>query len=182
MRSPRGARPSTRGSGLARECWAPVPAFRGHARSTTVVPTRSEPTASDSSALWPTALESLSIFSTAHPPGITTQRRHERQENADGSLRNQVVDALNGLLWGKILIWLLVGCGIWFTLRLGFIQVRHLGHTFTVLRGSRQSDASGISSFQALCTSLAARVGTGNIAGVAVAITLGGPARSSGCG
>ena len=88
---------------------------------------------------------------------------------------NQVVDELNGLLWGKILIWLLVGCGIWFTLRLGFIQVRHLGHTFTVLRGSRQSDASGISSFQALCTSLAARVGTGNIAGVAVAITLGGP-------
>ena len=55
---------------------------------------------------------------------------------------NQVVDELNGLLWGKILIWLLVGCGIWFTLRLGFIQVRHLGHTFTVLRGSRQSDAS----------------------------------------
>ena len=88
---------------------------------------------------------------------------------------NQVVDLLNGLLWGKVLIWLLVGCGIWFTLRLRFIQVRHLGHTFTVLRGSRQSDASGISSFQALCTSLAARVGTGNIAGVAVAITLGGP-------
>ena len=88
---------------------------------------------------------------------------------------NQVVDLVNGLLWGKILIWLLVGCGVWFTLRLGFIQVRHLGHTFTVLRGSRQSDASGISSFQALCTSLAARVGTGNLAGVAVAIYLGGP-------
>lgn len=91
------------------------------------------------------------------------------------ALANQVVDLLNGLLWGKILIWLLVGTGIYFTLRLGFIQLRHLGHTFTVLRGSRQSDASGISSFQALCTSLAARVGTGNIAGVAVAITLGGP-------
>ena len=88
---------------------------------------------------------------------------------------NGVVDLLNGLIWGKILIWLLVGTGIYFTLRLGFIQLRHLGHTFTVLRGSRQSDASGISSFQALCTSLAARVGTGNIAGVAVAITLGGP-------
>jgi len=91
------------------------------------------------------------------------------------ALANQVVDLLNGLLWGKILIWLLVGTGIYFTLRLSFIQLRHLGHTFTVLRGSRQSDASGISSFQALCTSLAARVGTGNIAGVAVAITLGGP-------
>ena len=91
------------------------------------------------------------------------------------ALANQVVDLLNGLLWGKILIWLLVGTGIYFTVRLGFIQLRHLGHTFSVLRGSRQSDASGISSFQALCTSLAARVGTGNIAGVAVAITLGGP-------
>ena len=96
------------------------------------------------------------------------------------ALANQVVDLLNGLLWGKILIWLLVGTGIYFTLRLGFIQLRHLGHTFTVLRGSRQSDASGISSFQALCTSLAARVGTGNIAGVAVAITLEGRQEKSG--
>jgi Na+/alanine symporter len=74
---------------------------------------------------------------------------------------NQVVDLLNGLLWGKILIWLLVGTRLYFTPRLGFIQLRHFGHTFTVLRGSRRSDASGISSFQALCTSLAARVGTG---------------------
>lgn len=88
---------------------------------------------------------------------------------------NMVVDNLNGLIWGKILIWLLAGCGVYFTLRLGLIQFRHFGHTFSVLKGSRQSDASGISSFQALCTSLAARVGTGNIAGVAVAITLGGP-------
>lgn len=91
------------------------------------------------------------------------------------SLANLVVDTLNGLIWGKILIWLLVSAGVYFTLRLGLIQFRHFGHTFTVLKGSRQSDASGISSFQALCTSLAARVGTGNIAGVAVAITLGGP-------
>lgn len=90
-------------------------------------------------------------------------------------IANLVVDTLNGLLWGKVLIWLLAGSGIYFTLRLGFIQFLHFGHTFSVLKGSRQSDASGISSFQALCTSLAARVGTGNIAGVAVAITLGGP-------
>lgn len=88
---------------------------------------------------------------------------------------NQVVDLLNGLIWGKILIWMLVGCGLWFTFRLGFIQFRHFGHAFGVLKGSGKSDASGISPFQALCTSLAARVGTGNIAGVAVAITLGGP-------
>src|SRR5690606_31732188 len=68
-----------------------------------------------------------------------------------------------------------VGTGVYFTLRLGAIQLRHFGHIFNVLRGSRHADASGISSFQALCTSLAARVGTGNIAGVAVAITMGGP-------
>ncbi|MCQ4348479.1 alanine:cation symporter family protein [Pseudomonas stutzeri] len=88
---------------------------------------------------------------------------------------NQVVDLLNGLIWGKVLIWLLVGVGLYFSLRLGALQFRHFGHVFSVLRGSRRSDAAGISSFQALCTSLAARVGTGNIAGVAVAITLGGP-------
>ncbi|WP_434777183.1 alanine/glycine:cation symporter family protein [Neisseria sp. Ec49-e6-T10] len=90
-------------------------------------------------------------------------------------IANQVVDIINGLIWGKILIWLLVSCGVYFTLRLGFIQFCHFGHMFTVLKGSRQTDESGISSFQALCTSLAARVGTGNVAGVAVAITLGGP-------
>ena len=87
---------------------------------------------------------------------------------------NLIVDTLNGLIWGKVLIWLLVASGVYFTLRLGLIQFRHFGHTFMVLKGSRQSDDYGISSFQALCTSLAARVGTGNVAGVAVAITLGG--------
>ncbi|WP_339486098.1 alanine/glycine:cation symporter family protein [Pseudomonas sp. EL_65y_Pfl2_R95] len=90
-------------------------------------------------------------------------------------IATQVVDILNGLIWGKILIWLLVGSGLYFTVRLGAIQFRQFGHIFSVLKGSRQSDDAGISSFQALCTSLAARVGTGNIAGVAVAITLGGP-------
>ena len=76
---------------------------------------------------------------------------------------------------GAVLIYLLIGVGIFFTFRLGFIQIRHFGHMFSVLRNSRKSDSAGISSFQALCTSLAARVGTGNLAGVAVAIYLGGP-------
>ena len=57
----------------------------------------------------------------------------------------------------------------------GFIQFRHFGHMFSVLKNSRKADKAGISSFQALCTSLAARVGTGNMAGVAVALTAGGP-------
>lgn len=90
-------------------------------------------------------------------------------------MASQTVNFINALVWGKILIWLLIGCGLYFTVRLGGIQFRHLGHVFGVLKGSRHNDASGISSFQALCTSLAARVGTGNVAGVAVAITLGGP-------
>nr|WP_202602121.1 alanine/glycine:cation symporter family protein [Photobacterium halotolerans] len=79
------------------------------------------------------------------------------------------------MLWGSVLIYLLVGVGIYFTYLLGFIQFRHFVHMFTVMKNSRKSDAAGISSFQALCTSLAARVGTGNMAGVAVALTLGGP-------
>ncbi|MBF9001571.1 alanine/glycine:cation symporter family protein [Vibrio nitrifigilis] len=86
-----------------------------------------------------------------------------------------LINLLNDLLWGSILVYLLVGVGIYFTIRLGFIQVRHFGHMFSVLKNSRKDDSSGISSFQALCTSLAARVGTGNMAGVAVALTAGGP-------
>lgn len=86
-----------------------------------------------------------------------------------------LINLMNDLLWGAILIYLLVGVGIYFTVRLGFIQFRHFGHMFSVLKNSRKVDSAGISSFQALCTSLAARVGTGNMAGVAVAITAGGP-------
>jgi len=86
-----------------------------------------------------------------------------------------IINLMNDLLWGSILVYLLVGVGIYFTVRLSFIQFRHFGHMFSVLKNSRKSDKAGISSFQALCTSLAARVGTGNMAGVAVALTAGGP-------
>lgn len=85
------------------------------------------------------------------------------------------INFINDLLWGSILIYLLIGIGIYFTYRLNYIQFRHFKHMFSVMKNSRKSDKSGISSFQALCTSLAARVGTGNMAGVAVALTLGGP-------
>ncbi|MBB3168656.1 alanine/glycine:cation symporter family protein [Simiduia aestuariiviva] len=85
------------------------------------------------------------------------------------------VSSINGVLWDSILIYMLVIAGLWFTLRLGAIQFRLFGHMFTMMRGAGRSNAEGISPFQALATSLAARVGTGNLAGVAVAITLGGP-------
>ncbi|NMH58817.1 amino acid carrier protein [Alteromonas ponticola] len=89
---------------------------------------------------------------------------------------NQVVGAINNVLWGEgqILIFMLVACGIWFTVRLGGVQLKHFIHMFSLLKGSGNATKEGISSFQALCTSLSARVGTGNLAGVAVAISLGG--------
>ncbi len=90
---------------------------------------------------------------------------------------NEVVTAVNAVLWGEgqVLIYLLLFAGVWFSVRLGLVQIRHFGHMFALLKNSRHADASGISSFQALCTSLSARVGTGNLAGVAIAISLGGP-------
>ena len=87
---------------------------------------------------------------------------------------SELVNTINGYLWGSVLIYLLTACGIWFSWRLKFIQIRHFTHMFTLLKSSRKESKQGISSFQALCTTLAARVGTGNLMGVAVAITLGG--------
>lgn len=85
-----------------------------------------------------------------------------------------IIDLLNTLFWDYILIYGLLAVGLFFTLRLGLIQFRHIGEMFRSIIGARQSDRYGISPFQALCTSLASRIGTGNIAGVAVALYLGG--------
>jgi len=91
-------------------------------------------------------------------------------------LFSNVVNQVNDILWGsgQLLIYVLVFAGFWFSIRLGYIQLRHFRHMFSVMKGSMTSDKNGISSFQALCTGLSARVGTGNLAGVAVAISLGG--------
>jgi alanine or glycine:cation symporter, AGCS family len=85
------------------------------------------------------------------------------------------IEAANELMWGSVLIWLLLGAGVLFTVMSGFIQVRHFAHTFGVMKRSFRREHGGISSFEAYCTSLGARVGTGNLAGVAVALELGGP-------
>lgn len=89
---------------------------------------------------------------------------------------NELVAFINNILWGngQILIYMLVFAGFWFSFKLGFLQLRHFGHMFSLMKGSTKANDEGISSFQALCTSLSARVGTGNLAGVAVAISLGG--------
>ncbi|GIU19557.1 sodium:alanine symporter [Shewanella sp. c952] len=83
------------------------------------------------------------------------------------------INAVNGVLWGSLLIYVLVAAGVLFTLRLGFIQFRLFGHGVKLVLQGREK-VNGISSFQVFCTSMAARVGTGNMAGVAVAITVGG--------
>lgn len=86
-----------------------------------------------------------------------------------------IIDFLNTVFWGYILIYGLLAVGLFFTLRLGFIQFRHFPEFFRVISRSREADKAGISPLQALTVSLASRVGTGNLAGVAVALTLGGP-------
>lgn len=92
-----------------------------------------------------------------------------------------IVNAVNGILWDKnILLFLLVGTGIWYTLQLGFIQVRGFGEgwrrTFGgIFKKKEKADKNGMSQFQALATAIAAQVGTGNLAGAATAIAVGGP-------
>ncbi|MCA0989313.1 alanine/glycine:cation symporter family protein [Guptibacillus algicola] len=90
----------------------------------------------------------------------------------------QVIEEINSILWGPIMITLLLGTGLFFTIRLGFIQFTGLKEGFRQTFGplfSRKQKKEGISSFQALSTAIAAQVGTGNLAGVATAIAAGGP-------
>lgn len=82
---------------------------------------------------------------------------------------------LSDFLWSKVLIGLLVGIGLYFTLASRGVQFRYFGRMFTVLASVSRREKGHVSSFQALAVSVAGRVGSGNIAGVAVAITLGGP-------
>lgn len=86
-----------------------------------------------------------------------------------------IIDFLNTIFWGYVLIYGLLAVGIYFTIRLKLLQILHFSEMIRSVTGSREIDHSGITPFQALCTSLASRVGTGNIAGVAVALYLGGP-------
>lgn len=86
-----------------------------------------------------------------------------------------IVDFLNTVFWGYVLIYGLIAVGVYFTIRLRFQQVLNFGEMVRSVTAARSEDRQGISPFQALCTSLASRVGTGNIAGVAVALVLGGP-------
>ena len=87
----------------------------------------------------------------------------------------QFLDQLDNFIWGTPLLVLLVGTGIMLTIRLGLIQVTKLPQALKLIFKSDDSGEGDISSFGALCTALAATVGTGNIIGVATALAAGGP-------
>lgn len=86
-----------------------------------------------------------------------------------------MISATNDFLWSKILVVLLIVCGIYFTIRSKFVQFGMFKEMFRVLKESNERSKDSISSFQAFCISMAARVGTGNITGIAIAIAIGGP-------
>lgn len=91
-----------------------------------------------------------------------------------------IVESINSILWSSVLLFLLCGTGIYFTFKTKFIQVRKFGESFKSVFGGitlkgKKADGDGMSSFQSLTTAIAAQVGTGNLAGAATAIALGGP-------
>jgi AGCS family alanine or glycine:cation symporter len=101
---------------------------------------------------------------------------------------NELITTVNDAVWGYVLIFVLVGCGLWFTIKTRFVQFCMVGEMFRLLTDSAvdtmeeqvQERRAGtkskhISSFQAFAVSVATRVGTGNLAGVASAIAIGGP-------
>lgn len=88
------------------------------------------------------------------------------------------LNLVNDVLWSYILIVMLIGCAIWFTIKSKFVQFRMMKEMIRVLGDSankQEGREHHISSFQAFMVSLASRIGTGNLAGVATAITIGGP-------
>ena len=87
---------------------------------------------------------------------------------------NNIVGMLNGPIWGVGMLVLIVGSGLYFTIRLGFFQFVHFKDMWSRIIDKSESE-SGISSFASFCTTMAMRVGTGNVAGVAVALYMGGP-------
>ncbi len=95
----------------------------------------------------------------------------------------QINSAVNNIVWGVPALTLLIGTGVLMTVLTRFFQFTHFGHSMKETVGSlfkkreilKNEDAHSISQFQALCTALSATIGTGNISGIAYAITMGGP-------
>lgn len=92
-------------------------------------------------------------------------------------LLNSWVSTLNGYLWNYLIIFILIGAGLFFTMTTRCVQLRMIPEMIKLVAGGvgNKTDNKQVSSFQAFCVSTASRVGVGNIAGVAIAVVLGGP-------
>ena len=90
------------------------------------------------------------------------------------SFMEKIITLINDLVWSNALIILCMGTGIYFSFVTRFLQVRYLKEMVTLLFDGKSSD-KGVSSFQAFAIAISGRIGTGNIAGVATAIAMGGP-------
>jgi len=88
---------------------------------------------------------------------------------------NQWIETIDGWVWGIPLIVLIMACGIWLTIRVGALQIRHLGKALKFMVKNEEDGEGEVTSFGALCTALSATIGTGNIVGVATALVAGGP-------
>ena len=90
---------------------------------------------------------------------------------------DKIVSSVNDIVWSPVLVVLLVGAGLYFSIRTRFVQLRRIGLMTRLLfrKKDKGADRQGVSSFEAFCIALSGRVGTGNIVGVATAIALGGP-------
>ncbi len=121
-----------------------------------------------------TSLIATSIILTSVEPDITSGSLFQALEHING--------IINEFVWVKIGLLLLIGTGILMTVLTNFFQVTHLPHWVKKTMGGvfqkdshNKKEAGSVSQFQAMCTALAATIGTGNIAGVSAAIVLGGP-------
>ncbi len=86
-----------------------------------------------------------------------------------------ILESIDSIVWGVPLIVLIMGTGIYLTVRLGVLQFRKLGKAFKYMVNNEEDGIGEVTSFGALCTAMAATIGTGNIVGVATAVVTGGP-------
>ena len=86
-----------------------------------------------------------------------------------------ILQSIDDFVWGPALIIIILATGIYLTIRLGFLQIRHLGKALKFMVKNEEGGEGEVTSFGALCTALSATIGTGNIVGVATAIVAGGP-------
>ena len=110
--------------------------------------------------------------------------RSDHTSNGKGEKKmdalNQAIAQISDVLWNSVLLFLLVGTGVYFSVRTRFVQVRKFKTAWNRVFGGfslkgKKAGKDGMTSFQALATAIAAQVGTGNIAGCATALVSGGP-------